>query len=61
VGNAVEWKPFCNNTSCPCMEPDPKPCEEFIDVRGNDRCGRCGWPPNRHAPLTDTEGSEGTS
>lgn len=47
----VDWRPFCGNTACPCMEPDvTRPCEEFVDAdeSGQRRCGRCGWPDYRH-------------
>lgn len=52
--HGVEWIPFCDDTSCLCMEPDTTPCPEFVES-DNPRCGRCGWPQHRH-----TEGTAAT-
>lgn len=53
----VEWRPFCGDTSCPCMEPDiTGACEEFVGEEAgnhNPRCGRCGWPEYRHKAKTE--------
>lgn len=53
----VNWRPFCGNTACPCMEPDMTgPCGEFVDTDpGERRCGRCGWPDVRHADAVPTD------
>lgn len=53
----MEWRPFCGNTSCPCMEPDiTGACEECVGEESgnsNPRCARCGWPERRHEVTAD--------
>lgn len=47
----VSWYPFCGNTACWCMEPDPSgPCSDHKDSATNPRCMECGWPEYRHTP-----------
>lgn len=46
---APAWEAFCPRAGCPCQDPDPSPCEEWVRVGGdNARCSRCGWPPVSH-------------
>jgi plasmid maintenance system antidote protein VapI len=43
------WYPFCGNTTCWCMEPNPSgPCAEHKEHPLNPRCEECGWPEYRH-------------
>lgn len=43
------WVGFCPRAGCPCQDPDPVPCEEWVTLDGsNARCSRCGWPAVSH-------------
>ncbi len=48
----LEWKPFCGDTSCLCMEPNiTGACPEYKqdDDPTQLRCIECGWPEVRHS------------
>lgn len=51
---APAWAGFCPRVGCPCQDPDPTPCEEWVtlgpleDGTTNPRCSRCGWPAVSH-------------
>lgn len=50
---APVWASFCPRVGCPCLDPDPVSCEEWVtlddaETPSNPRCSRCGWPAVSH-------------
>jgi len=50
---STAWLPFCDNTSCICMQPNLSGlCDEHKEHPLNPRCLECGWPARVHGPCT---------